>query len=380
MKILLISEYFPKGKSLVFSGGVEARTFYVAKHLAKKHQVHVITSKLKGTKSQEKFFGINIHRVGQSRNYQANAHAVSIFSLISFTKEAIKIGISLNPDIVDGGNFICHFIAKRISQKNKIPVVFWYPDVFIGQWLKTSGLISGFSGWILEKYNLFTKADCFISISKQTSTKLIKNHINSSIIKTIPCGIDLKEFKSMISRETPPVITCINRLVPYKNVEDIIWAYAFIVKNNIRCSLKIIGTGQEEVKLKKITLMLGLKKTIHFYKNLPRKELIKLLKSSTVLCSASTVEGFGINIIEAAASGAPYVLSNIKVFKEITKNGKGGLFFKINDIKDLASKLTYFLQDKAIYKRKQSEALNLAKYYDWEKVSRETEDIYKSLI
>lgn len=380
MKILLISEYFPKGKDLIFSGGVEARTFYIAKNLAKKHEVHVITSKLHGTKSQENLFGINVHRVGQTRSYQANAHIASIFSLISFTKEAIRFGINLNPDIVDGGNFICHFIAKRISQKNKIPSVFWYPDVFIGSWLKTSGVISGTFGWILEKYNLYTKADGFISISNETTNKLIINGVSTKIIKTIPCGVDLKEFGSISIKEKPPTIICINRLVPYKNVEDIIWAYALIVKNNIKSSLRIVGTGQDEAKLKSIVKMLNLKKSVHFSKNHPRRELIKLLKSSSILCSASDIEGFGINVIEAAASGVPYVLSRIKVFREITKNGKGGEFFKSNDIKELSAKLTNLLQDNQLYKKKQKEALNLAKLYDWQKISQETEKVYKALL
>lgn len=380
MKILIISEYFPSGKDLKFSGGVEARTYYLAKNLAKHHQVHVVTSRLPRTKSNEKLSRIYIHRVGKIKTYQANAHIVSIFSLISFIFEAVKIGSHLNPEIVDGGNFISHFIAKRIAQKNKIPVVYWYPDVFIGQWIKTSGFISGTFGWILEKYNLRTKADYFISISNQTTKKLINNHINSKIIKTIPCGVESGEFKQKINKEKPPVIVCISRLVPYKHVEDIIWAYALLVKKNIRCSLKIIGSGQREAKLKNITQMLSLKKTIHFYKNLPRKELIRFIKTSTVLCSASTVEGFGINVIEAAASGVPYVISNIEIFKEITKNGQGGLFFKTRNIKDLASQLSTLLVSKSIYKNKQKEALNLAKSYDWKKISVQTEKVYKSLI
>ncbi len=380
MKILLISEYFPRGKSLIFSGGVESRTFYLAKNLAKNHDVHVLTSKLVGTKSKEKIFGFTIHRLGKKRSYYPNAHVASIFSLVSFTSDAIKFGSNLKPDIVDGGNFICHLIAKRISQKNKIPSIFWYPDVFIGQWFKTSGLISGFSGWILEKYNLLIRADCFISISNQTTNKLIKNGVNPKIIKTIPCGVDFREFKSKAIREKPPVIICINRLVPYKNTEDIIWAYALLKKNNVKSTLKIVGTGQEETKLKNIVKMLKLKKNVHFSKNHPRKNLLKLLISSSILCSASEIEGFGINVIEAAASGVPYVLSNLKIYKEITKNGLGGMLFKTNDIKDLASKLTNLMQDTSVYNKKKKEALELAKHYDWQKISQDTEKVYQSLL
>lgn len=378
MKILILSEYFPSGKELRFSGGVEARNYFVAKNLARKHKVTIISSRAYGQKKEEKMFGFNIVRVGAKRNY--NATAGNLLERLIFTSRAINRGTSLDIDIVEGTNFITHFVAKRISQKNNIPVVYWYPDVFIGQWLKTTAVVNGFLGFILEKYNLHVKANCFIAISGQTTTKLVKNHINPKIIKTIPCGIEPYEFVHKVVKEKPPVIICISRLVSYKHVEDIIWAFVLIARKKIKCTLKIIGRGPEQTKLKSIVKMLKLKRSVHFYENLPRKGLIKILKASSILCSASEVEGFGINIIEAAASGVPYVLSNIKIFKEITKNGKGALMFKTRDIKDLSEKLTTLLLDNHVYLKKQKEALTLAESYKWEKISRDTEKVYQSLL
>ncbi len=378
MKILILSEYFPSGKELKLSGGVETRNYYVAKNLSKHNKVTIIASNIYGQKQKENASGINIIRVGKKRDY--NATTGSILDRLIFVKKAINKGKSLDVDIVEGTNFITHLIAKRISQKNKIPVVYWYPDVFIGQWFKTSGAIGGTFGWFLEKYNLLNKANIFISISKQTTNKLIKNRISSKIIKTIPCGIEPGEFKQKIVKVSPQVIICISRLVPYKNIEDLIWAYALLAKKNIKCSLKIVGTGPEEQKLRNISSMLKLNNSIKFYKNLPRKQFLKLLQTSYILCSTSSVEGFGINVIEAAASGVPYVLSNLGVFNEITKKGLGGLFFKTRDVKDLADQLEVLLTDKYLYRKKQKEALSLAKTYDWKKISFETAKIYQSLI
>src|SRR3990167_4678365 len=129
MKILLVTEFFPTGKDLRFSGGVEARTYYIAKHLAKNHQVSVLASLTFRTKSREKISNVNVFRVGPPRNYSASVgHFVS---RLKFIKNAIEFGSGINADIVDGGNYISHFIAKRISLKKNIPVVAWYPDVCI---------------------------------------------------------------------------------------------------------------------------------------------------------------------------------------------------------------------------------------------------------
>ena len=380
MKILLISEYFPKGENLVFSGGVEARTYFIAKNLAKHHKVIVITSKLKGTRKYEIIHGIEVYRVGKARDYQAGANILSLFSILSFIKQAIKTGNSLEPDIVDGGNVICHFIARQIANKHKIPVVFWYPDVYIGQWMKTSGVISGLSGWFLEKYNLKKKANKFISISNQTTNKLVKNSIPLKLIQKISCGVDLSEYKLKINASSPKSIICISRLVKYKNVSDLIWAFAMVRKKGINCDLKIVGTGPDKEKLKKIAMMLNLKKHVIFFENLPRKDLVRLIKSSAIFCSPSSVEGFGISVIEAAASGIPSVISNIDIYKEITKNGKGTLFFKEKNIKDLSSKIEKLFIEEYVYRKKQKEALKLGGSYEWKKIASQTESIYKNLI
>src|SRR3989344_4819008 len=136
MKILFVTEFFPTGKDLRFSGGVEARTYYVAKHLTKNHQVSVLASLSPGTKKTEKLSNINVFRVGPARNYSASVgHLISRFK---FIRKAIEYGVSIDADIIEGGNYISHFIAKSIAQRKNIPAVAWYPDVWLGDWVKNA--------------------------------------------------------------------------------------------------------------------------------------------------------------------------------------------------------------------------------------------------
>jgi len=165
MKILLVSEFFPTGKDLNFSGGVEARTFFVAKNLAKRHKVYVLTSWLLGSTKNETMFNFTVSRVGPKRKYIPTAG--DILDRIKFAKSAIDFGKTLDVDIVDGSNFITHFIAKRIAKSKKVPVVAWYPDVWIGSWVQNIGII-GIFGEILERVNLILGAGAYIVISKQT--------------------------------------------------------------------------------------------------------------------------------------------------------------------------------------------------------------------
>jgi glycosyltransferase involved in cell wall biosynthesis len=109
-------------------------------------------------------------------------------------------------------------------------------------------------------------------------------------------------------------------------------------------------------------------------------DLIKLLKSSTIFCLPSQVEGFGISTIEAAAAGVPYVVSDIDVFREITRNGQGGLLFDTNSISDLASKIQRLLKDHSLYAKKVIEGYKLAARYQWQDVAKATEKVYTSAL
>lgn len=375
MKILLVTEFFPTGKDLRFTGGVEARTFFLAKYLALKHQVFVLASRDKASPSQEKLNNITIYRVGPRQNYSATAG--NVINRIKYVRRAINFGQSLDIDIVDGSNFIAHLIAKEIANNQKTPLVFWYPDLWIGSWIKNIGIF-GIFGEMLERLNLARGASAYIAISNSTAQKL-KKYIKDKI-HIIACGVDFKEFKSSSKKFLKPTIICISRLVPYKRIEDLIWAFALLLKKGLDLNLIIVGRGPREKKLKNICQMLKISTKVSFFQNLPRKELIEKIKSSHLSCLPSQVEGFGISTVESAAAGVPYVISDIPVFKEITKNGKGGLIFKLGDVKDLAGKIEKLLTDRSLYQKKAKEAQNLAKNYQWQEIAKKTEEVYRQLI
>lgn len=378
MKLLLITEYFPKGKDLRFSGGVEARTYYVGKHLAKKHQVYVICSHQPGSKRKETISGIRVVRVGAKMRYSAGSGKINPIKLLAFLVSAIREGVKLNPDLVDGGNFISHFIAKIISIRCGKPVVFWYPDVYIGVWIKTSGIISGISGWICESFNLKLGADKFIAISNTTKGKLVKYGVDHRKVIVIPCGIDQREFSHQKVKKNINILN-IARLVKYKRTADLIWAFAALRKHGVKAKLSIVGQGPEENNLRQQISMLKLKKDVEITGNLQRKTLINKIRQSYIFTLPSEIEGFGISTIEAAAAGVPYVVSDIQVFKEVTKNGNGGLMFESGNILNYTNQLEKLIIDKKLYSKKSKDAVKLAKNYNWSFISSQTEKVYMEL-
>jgi len=374
MRILLITEFFPTGKDLRFSGGVEARTFFVAKHLCQKHKITVLASRTIGTPTKERIFGFDVYRVGPPRDYTASVG--HLISRLIFVKNAIKFANGLDLDIVDGGNYIAHFIAKRIAKAKKIPAVAWYPDVWLGEWFRNAG-IYGIFGEILERYNLRSNFNSYIAISQQTAKKL--NRFVKKKTKIIYCGVDKNEFVGNLKKFKDPTIICVSRLAKYKNIKTLILAFAHLQLTVKNANLIIVGSGPEENNLKDLVKSLKISKSVKFLSNLPRKELINLYKSSHIFSLPSIVEGFGIATIEAAAAGLPYVNSNIPIQKEITKNGQGGFLVEPSSALSYSQKLHLLIKNKSLYNQKSKQAQKLASLYSWSNVAKDTESVYESL-
>lgn len=379
MKILLISEYFPNSGDSDVTGGVEARCFNVAKGLAKRNKVKVITSWQKGSKRYDKFSGIEVYRVGNNNPYNAYSPFNSTFARLNFAKEAVKQGIMFSDiDVVDGYSFISYPAAYEIGRKLKKPCVITYHETWIGEWITNKGLVTGIPGEIWERRVLGKKFDMIIAVSEFTKRKLVKRGINNVVV--IPNGVDLGNY-NIKAKKLPNNICCISRLTEKKKIDDLVKAVALVRKEIPSVKCRIIGKGPELEKLKKLVSELKLEKNIEFLGFVPKNEdVIKILKSSSLFCLPSVLEGFGMVIVEAMASNVPYVCSDIEPLQEVTSFGKGGLLFKAEDYIDLSVKIVKLLEDRKLYNKKIKEEKTLVKKYDWDLITKEIEKTYDRLL
>ncbi|MGC9516970.1 MAG: glycosyltransferase family 4 protein [Methanomicrobiales archaeon] len=373
MKIGIITEYFPKTDDLEVKGGAEAAAFNEAYYLSKKHDITVITSKEDNSKPYDKIGEINIIRCGRNRSY---AHSGSFLDRLSFMKSAYISGKNLNFDIVTAYNFITYPVAWKLSQKLKIPCVSRYHDVWIGEWVKNVGL-KGITGEILERYTLSRDFDQIIAVSNFTKDKL-KKYVPPEKLKVVPNIVELPT--PHIEKFSNPTICCVSRLVKYKRVDDLIKAL-FIVKKEIPdISCVIIGTGPQENQLKNLVKQLKLEDNISFYGFVEsHQKVLETIKASDAFCLASTVEGFGIVIVEAMALGIPFLASKILPIIEASA-GKGGLFFEPENYVELAGKIKLLITNDQLKERLSQEGIQYSKRYKGERIALELEKIYENLI
>lgn len=376
MKILLNTEFFPNEKKN-FSGGVEVRTYYLAKHLTQKNEVTIICRRRNNELVKEHQKNLEIIRLGKQIT-KVEANFYSIFSRLIFIVQSIVFGLKQKADLVEGSNFICLISAFVVAKIKKVPAIAWYPDIYGKEWIKNFGILTGSFGLFLETLGLLLPWDHIIALSKQTKKKLIKR-VPGNNISVIYGGVDTSFIKKIKTKKyNQSTICCISRLVPYKNVDYLIKATALIKETIPDINCIIIGKGPEKRKLIKLISELGLEENVIIKRDLSYRDVIKNLKASDIFCLPSRIEGFGLATIEALACGTPFVIADTPINKEVTKN-IGGLYFKTNSASDLSKKIITLLKDKKTSQKYIEKGQKLVKEYNWDIVSQQTEKVYNRL-
>ncbi|WP_071460922.1 glycosyltransferase [Bacillus massilinigeriensis] len=137
----------------------------------------------------------------------------------------------------------------------------------------------------------------------------------------------------------------LGRLVKVKKFDLIIEAFSKRFKDNPNIELIIIGDGEEYEPLKKKVSSLKMENKINLTGFLDREKTAKLLGKSNAYISASTVETFGVPVIEAMSCGKPVIIADTSPIKQYINNARG-LLFKVNNVDDLADKM------EAMYKQR----------------------------
>ena len=154
----------------------------------------------------------------------------------------------------------------------------------------------------------------------------------------------------------------VGRLAPEKHTDDVIRAFKHISTKLPEAKLKLqgyFGNAEYEQKLKKLVKKLNLDDKVEFVDYDPAKEV---LQDATLFLNASHSEGFGMNMLEALASGIPVVTyANNYSKNNLIKDGINGFnVVKITPV-GLANKVLEVLADADQYAELSNGAIENAK-------------------
>lgn len=209
------------------------------------------------------------------------------------------------------------------------------------------------------------KQHTVITVSESSKKEIVGLGMGTqSSIKVINPGITAHLFKK--SKKTSyPSLVYVGRLKPYKSVDTAVMAFSKVLKEIPNAKFKIAGTGESLRELKELTQTLGIEKNVEFLGNVNDAEKAKLFAQSWVAVQPSMIEGWGITVIEANASGTPVVASNTKGLKDSVIDGKTGVLVNVKDHQDLADAIINLLNKDRLRERMSKNAYSWSQNFDW---------------
>jgi len=322
--------------------------------VARGHQVTLLCERFRGSEPEEFLGGIRAIRVGGKFTFNFTA-----------ARQVGRLAEVLNADIViDDLNKIPFYSPWH----TKRPVLAILMHLFRGSIFKEALPPLAAYVWLTETMIPWAYKRCRFAVLSESSKKdVVRLGIPAERIGVIPPGTDLQFFKPLVPSPQPliPIVLHVGRLKRYKATDHLLQAARVLMDNGCNFEVIIVGTGDDEPRLKTISHKLGLDDRVQFAGFVSEAEKLRRYQEATVLTENSVKEGWGLIVLEANACGTPVVVARSPGLVDSSRDGVNGLMYDYGDVPALAEKLERLLTDEALRTRLGQQAIEWAKQWTW---------------
>ncbi len=202
-----------------------------------------------------------------------------------------------------------------------------------------------------------------VTLSESSKRQLVAElHFRPELVSVVPPGID-PQFSPGGERSPEPLVVAVGRLVPVKHFDRLLRTMAEVREHRPDATLTIVGEGYERRNLDQLVRALDAESWVTFAGRVTDDELVDLYRRAWVVASASSHEGWGMTLTEAAACGTPAVATRISGHLDAVAEGQGGLLAE--DDRELREQLVAVLGDTDLRRRLSDGALAHAREFTW---------------
>ncbi|WP_068481965.1 glycosyltransferase family 4 protein [Pseudoclavibacter helvolus] len=211
---------------------------------------------------------------------------------------------------------------------------------------------------------LLRGADQVAVVSATTRELLRANRLTRKPIPLVPNAPD-PAFASA-PRSTPPSepnLVYMGSFMPYKNVETLARAMRDLPGWRLHLCSKADARTLAELEA------IAPAGSIVAHQGVSDEEYRSLLHGATALVTASKSEGFGLPLVEAMSAGAPILVSDTPIFREV--GGTAARYFPADDAGLLATMARRLQNDPAAWSAASEAGVGRAGEYAWERSASE---------
>ena len=239
------------------------------------------------------------------------------------------------------------------------------------------------------------KASHIVTISEYSKRQIVEHlGVPEEKVTTIRCGVNGQfscgdsadqraEAARVVHRHlgvAPPYILYVGNLKPHKNVPTLLRAFALLhSREAVPHRLVILGDDRKSSRsLNQECARLAISEVTSFVPYVPPELLPKVYAAASVLVMPSRVEGFGLPVLEAMASGTPVVCSRAASLPEVA--GDAAIYFELTSPEDLASALERLLSSQDLQNTLREKGLQRAKELTWHRSVQKHVEVYERVL
>ena len=210
-------------------------------------------------------------------------------------------------------------------------------------------------------------------------------------VRLVPLGTDPEQFRPGLDTRAVRTryglngdawVLTVARLEAYKGVDMALKAVAQCRSDGLDVNYLIVGNGKKRKAYQKLAQELQIADHVRFVGNVPEAELPAVFNIASAYigvsrrADGSRVEGFGVALAEASASGLPVIAGQSGGLAEAVHDGETGLVVNPDDAEAVAAALKRLLGDQLLARRLgQAGRKSIETYYNWDRVIRDLRDI-----
>jgi glycosyltransferase involved in cell wall biosynthesis len=346
------------------AGGAEVFTREVARRWVEAgNEVTLFTSEFPGCRREEVADGVRIVRAGGK--YGVYRWAKKFYQR-RFSGEGFDV-------VVDEINTHPFFAPKFVGDREKTVALihqlareYWFyetpfPINYIGYHFLENR-------WLRNYVSLPTA-----TVSESTRKDLAG--LGFRRVFVVPEGLNFTPLDKVPEKEVFPVVVYVGRLKRAKRPDHAVRAFGIVKEKVPEAELWIVGDGYFRKDLEK---MAG--SGVKFFSGLSDVERRERVKRSWVLVNPSVREGWGLNVVEANALGAPCVAYDVHGLRDSVKDGETGLLVKSGNGDALAEGLVRVLGDEGLRFELSDNALEYSRQFSWDKTTQEFMRVLKDTV
>jgi glycosyltransferase involved in cell wall biosynthesis len=251
-----------------------------------------------------------------------------------------------------------------------------------------------FRSWVYARpmLNLVArKAEHIVTISEYSKDQIVERlGVQPEKVTAIHCGVngqfhsvDREQAHAAVSEALgiqEPYLLFVGSLKPHKNIFTLLQGFMLLrQRHDIPQRLLILG---DDAHWKSLLVAecsrLGIRDTTTFVPYVPQELLPKVYAGADLLVMPSTIEGFGLPVLEAMACGTPVVCSRAASLPEVA--GDAAEYFDPCSGEDLAAAIERVLNSPGRQEELRRRGLERVREFTWEESTRKHIVVYRRLL